>query len=233
MTNEHEPLSAAETELLRSLGSGVAPRGELERRTLKRLRAEGLVGTGDPGDSGEPTDTWAARWSRGPAGRPYWIAAAAVLAFVFGYFTARPGPEEAARPNTARTFLLLLHQEPGPPLDAAENARRVQEYTAWAIGLGERLVDGAELHDGGRRLHAPGSVPGVPLEPEDSVDFIAGYFLIEADSAQHADEIASTCPHLVYEGWIELREVVVHEGDGTRAPAVERVEPDQPSGDRR
>jgi hypothetical protein len=110
-------------------------------------------------------------------------AAAAVLLLVI----ARPG----SRPQpVGQTYVLLL--SPGPayrdPPPGHMGERRA-EYARWADSL-SRL---GKLDVGGR------------LEGEGLTD---GLFIIRAANDSDAARIAATCPHIKYQGYIEVRRFI-------------------------
>jgi hypothetical protein len=127
--------------------------------------------------------------------------AAALIALATGVAVGPATSDGARRAAPARTFMLLLY--PGGGLDPSPSAEaaRVQEYRAWAQGLGRegRLVRGEKLKDGARVL---GPEPaGV------SAGALQGFFLIRADSLEEAEAIARASPHRGHGGTIALREV--------------------------
>lgn len=220
MTREPDRWSDAEAEALRGLNGELDAPETLERATLQRLQEEGLMTTATTTIESTSAGTGAS-WLR--------VAAAAVVAFALGLWMrgGEPAAPGLAEPE-GRTFLLLLHQKPGPAPDPAERARLVQEYTDWAIAQGDRVVGGEELHDRGRIVAPEGiGVRSGVTAFEEELDYVAGYFLILVETESQAHEIAATCPHLKYEGWIEVREVVVHGGDVPSEPDSSKVGQEQ------
>jgi hypothetical protein len=110
-------------------------------------------------------------------------------------------------------FLLLLHQRPTSfrNLSPEEIQKILGSYIAWREGLvkrnkmraGEKLTD-----DGGRQLRTNGGKVSVTDGPySETQEILGGFFMIEAADYAEAVAIAQTCPHLVDERWIEVRQV--------------------------
>lgn len=110
-------------------------------------------------------------------------------------------------------YMLLLHENPSAFAEATPDEMQsvIGEYVAWRQKLAseKRLVGGEKLKDeGGRHLVTRGSAVVVTDGPfAEAKEVLGGYFTVEASSYDEAVEIAKTCPHLKYEGRIELREV--------------------------
>jgi hypothetical protein len=162
---------------LRALPGEAEPPAELERRVVAALRAQGLLAP-------RPR---APRW---------WLLAAGLSCFAVGW-AAR---DIAARPPAPRgdgpLYLLLLSQLPDS--DGAAEARRVEEYRAWAVSLrrGNRLVRAEKLGD-------ESSVLGAGPAATDT----SGVFLIRAASMEEALALARACPHLRHGGSITIRSI--------------------------
>ena len=110
-------------------------------------------------------------------------------------------------------FMLLLHESPNDFTDLSpeEIQRVIGEYTAWREKLAAegKLAGGLKLKDeGGRHLTRNGDGVRVVDGPwAEAKEVVGGYFLIQAADYDEAVEIAKGCPHLVYSGKVELREV--------------------------
>ena len=131
-------------------------------------------------------------------------AAAVVLAFVGGRMTAAAGTPPG--PDGMPQWLLLLYEDgsfrgPAP----GQEGRYVEEYSRWAAGLAaeQRLVAAGELPPGGVLIDPDGR--GQPHTEATRLGATTGYFLIKAESAERAREIAATCPHLRHGGRIVIR----------------------------
>jgi hypothetical protein len=88
-----------------------------------------------------------------------------------------------------------------------------QLYYDWSEKLQRenRMRGGNELQPTGRvlRPNGQGIADGPYTETKESV---GGYFVIEAASYDEAVEVAKGCPHLLHEGFVEVRECVDHSG---------------------
>ena len=110
-------------------------------------------------------------------------------------------------------FMLLLHESPKDFTDLSpeEIQRVIGEYSAWREKLAAegKLAGGLKLKDeGGRHLTRNGDSVRVVDGPwAEAKEVVGGFFLIEAADYDEAVEIAKGCPHLVFSGTVELREV--------------------------
>jgi hypothetical protein len=89
--------------------------------------------------------------------------------------------------------------------DAAGNAAREAEYSAWIRSLaraGHALM-GEKLALGGIDLRP--SRPPVELAAAPTLEAAQGFFIIVAADEQAALAIAQTCPHLKYGGRVVVR----------------------------
>jgi hypothetical protein len=156
----------------------VSPDARLEERTVARLRAGGLLVR--------------------PARRPWWQLAAAVAIFAAGALSGASwaGVDDASGAGQPR-YLLLLHG--GIAGDAAEEARAVDAYRAWAMQLhaAGRYVDGERLAD--TAVTVPAGDPGN--------DAPQGYFVVSAASLDDAVSVASSTPHVARGGRIVVRPI--------------------------
>lgn len=107
-------------------------------------------------------------------------------------------------------FLLLLNENPSqnPEWSPEEMQAIIRRYQAWRESLGARVLDGQKLKDeGGKVLRSAETAVRVLDGPyTEAKEVLGGFFLIEADSYEHAVELAQGCPHLDY-GWITVREI--------------------------
>jgi hypothetical protein len=108
---------------------------------------------------------------------------------------------------------MLLIKSGETPVDiSAEQAQKiVEKYIAFARKLRSenRYLAGDELASTGRLMQSNNGkiVDGPFAETKES---IGGYFLISADSYDHAVEIARDCPVFDRGGALEIREIVEH-----------------------
>ena len=110
-------------------------------------------------------------------------------------------------------YMLLLHETPAEFADLGQEEMQavIAEYVAWGESLASqgKLLGNQKLKDeGGRHLVAKGKEILVTDGPfAEAKEVLGGYFAIEAKSYDEAVEIAKTCPHLKYNGRIELRQI--------------------------
>jgi hypothetical protein len=183
------------------------PPEDLEARVVARLRAAGLLETPVTPKEKSMKSIHAS-----------WAVAATVLVAVALWVGAHlpqagsvPAPGQTAVPTAAAdarpVFALMLYEDAGyqAPVDEADHAARVAEYSAWARKLAAQgqLVDGAELLAEGVLLHR--DRPRVERLPTGSEGLLAGYFVIRAASIQEAERVAADCPHLAHGGTVSVR----------------------------
>ena len=87
------------------------------------------------------------------------------------------------------------------------------EYAQWMknIVASGRSASGKQLFDGGKILYSlGGEIKASDVSTDDRYGQIGGFFLIDAASYDEAVKIASTCPHLKYQGSIEVRQIHKH-----------------------
>lgn len=122
------------------------------------------------------------------------------LGFMAGKWQEAPAPVANAAGNAK--FILLVHNDDQP---AEDPMQQVKEYGDWLRKIrAERIADGEHLHSNGWLL-AQNQVESKSEFPGRSE--IGGYFTFEAADAEEALKIAKTCPHLHYNGTLELRQI--------------------------
>jgi len=113
-------------------------------------------------------------------------------------------------------YIMLLHQG---DFDFSGHSPEdmqavVAKYGKWAQELGQagKLIGGEKLADNaGKVLRPNGGDVSVTDGPfSETKEMIGGYFVIEAESLNEAVEISKSCPHIDYDGPIELREIDKH-----------------------
>ena len=108
-------------------------------------------------------------------------------------------------------FVLLLKSGNFEGYSPEEMQSILEKYLGWANHLRSegRYLGGEELKGGGLLLKMDGKrvIDGPFTETKESV---GGFFVIEAADLQEAIEISRGCPHLLYSGEIELREIIPH-----------------------
>ena len=210
---DHAPASRDLSEKPGTLGPRLPqkhPPTGLEQRVVASLAARGLL---------EPTSLSSARW-RG--WRVLGMLAAAAALFVAGGLAERvradAGPEEEADVAVGETprFALLLYGGPAST-SADEEEALVAEYGGWARDLASRgrYVTGEKLGEIATTLGAgAGAGTNVGAEPRsiasgsgDVAGPVVGFFIIGARSAEEAEEIARTIPHLRHGGRVVVRPI--------------------------
>ncbi len=108
-------------------------------------------------------------------------------------------------------YVVLLHEPAGAFADLSPGQMQeiIQKYQRWSRKLRQsgHLLDGRKLKDGeGRNLvRRQGQI--VTDGPfSETREVIGGFFLIQADGYDKAQELLSDCPHLDH-GRIEIREI--------------------------
>ncbi|MDZ4709859.1 MAG: hypothetical protein SH818_15775 [Saprospiraceae bacterium] len=148
-----------------------------------------------------------------------WSGIAASLLIIIGIFTVGyilgnksgiGGIPILAQKTIAAKFILLVHNDDVPPSDPMQ---QVKEYSAWLQDIkAKRIADGEHLHSNGwvlslEKLKGPQITPKTEFPGRQE---IGGYFTFEANTSDEALAIARTCPHLNYQGTLELREIYQH-----------------------
>lgn len=131
-----------------------------------------------------------------------------------GYFIGNKSAETSTPGLTVQSkaakFILLVHNDDVPPSDPMQ---QVKEYSDWLNEIkAKRIADGEHLHSNGWILSADAANgKQVKAQPEfPGRQELGGYFTFEANNADEALAIARTCPHLNYQGTLELREIYQH-----------------------
>jgi hypothetical protein len=110
-------------------------------------------------------------------------------------------------------YLLILKENPADftGFSPEELQKMFGEYKAWRTKLQAdgNYVGGNKLaEEGGKIMARNGSGIRVTDGPYvEAKEVIGGYFLISAANYDEAVKIAESCPHLKFNGHIELREV--------------------------
>jgi hypothetical protein len=108
-------------------------------------------------------------------------------------------------------YMLLLKGGKFENYSPEEMQKILERYIGWSQQLRDQgaHLGGEELKGGGRVLRKEKNriLDGPFTETKES---IGGFYMIEARDEAHALEISRQCPHLDYEGEIELREINPH-----------------------
>jgi hypothetical protein len=97
-------------------------------------------------------------------------------------------------------MLLLYGAESAP----GEEARRVDEYRAWAAS-----VASTGAHVSGEKL-ADRQVVFGPAPDQSQVGYPLGFFIISAQNDGAAEAVAQTHPHLKHGGRVVVRPIATH-----------------------
>lgn len=113
-------------------------------------------------------------------------------------------------------YMLFLYDSPTDfsHLSPEEMQAIIAKYQAWGDDLEARgkLLGSDKLADGeGRVLRSSGGSVRVTDGPfSETKEILGGYFKIQADSYEEAVAIAETCPHLEFDGMVEVRRTDLH-----------------------
>ncbi len=196
--NDPEDLTPEERLAFNKLNRQKSPPQSLVEKTIKVLHSENLL------KSTTSTGNLFTLWTL-----PKLSAAviAASIIFMLGFIVAQWQIHESTAVTPKSLFALLIYDD-----DNFEGDLRVQaqEYGNWMINMkgSGRYVTGRGLERDGRILVAGADQIQVRnLTPAESYGKIGGFFVIEANSYDEAVQVASSCPHLKYNGTIEIRKI--------------------------
>jgi hypothetical protein len=88
------------------------------------------------------------------------------------------------------------------PESPEEGQKVMQEWTAWIERSGSAMVNPGNPVGMSKTVTANGTIDNGGSNP------LSGYSIVKADSIDSAIKIAKTCPHLEYEGTIEVAELL-------------------------
>ena len=130
------------------------------------------------------------------------------LIWVSGFLIGQWVQADDVAASRGPQYALLVHDDsiyPGDPRDQAT------AYANWMIGLqaSGRFAAGEELQNGGQVLKMiDDEIDVTGFQEQGAYGEISGFFLIQAENDAEAIKIASECPHLKYNGTIEVRKIV-------------------------
>ncbi len=126
----------------------------------------------------------------------------AIAIFFAGFFSAKKFNDSA--PATTNKYLMLLYN----PENFIKSNSHASEYGIWFRSMEEKgiMKAGEELKNEGWMITSGGSKNVTNENQSDSIS-AKGYFILEAKTDADALAIASNCPHLKYNGRIELRPI--------------------------
>jgi len=171
---------------LRDYYEGAVPADGMEKRTLGALKQKGAF--------------------KGLYARLTFAAVIMAAVFFTGYLMAAK-PAAATAQNNKNEYLMLLYE----PANFLSSQASVKEYADWYYSAQKKydMLAGEELKQDGWNIAMQQSKPLVNTLHANS-DAPTGYFIFYASSEKEALNIASTCPHLKYNGTVEVRAIEKH-----------------------
>jgi len=108
-------------------------------------------------------------------------------------------------------FILVLRDDPTrfADISPAEMQAIIERYQTWGKNLGDRRLDSNKLTDGSGAavMRGAGSSTVVTDGPYgETKEVVSGFFVIEADSLAHAQDLCRDHPGLDF-GSIEIRQI--------------------------
>ncbi len=196
--NDPEDLTPVERLAFNKLNRQKLPPQSLQEKTIKALHSENLL---NPATS---TRNLFTLWTLPKLSAA--VIAASIL-FLLGFTVAQWQIHQNTDVTPKSLFALLIYDD-----DNFEGDPRVQgqEYGNWMFNMRDlgRYVTGQGLGKDGRILVAGAEQIQVRnLTASESYGTIGGFYVIEASSYDEAVEVASSCPHLKYNGTIEVRKI--------------------------
>jgi hypothetical protein len=108
-------------------------------------------------------------------------------------------------------FVLLLKEGSFEEYSPEQMQKIVEKYVGWSKQLREKGIHlaGEELSGNGRTVTIQNGkvIDGPFAETKESV---GGFWMIEVENLDKAVEISRACPHLDFNGVVEVREVIPH-----------------------
>jgi hypothetical protein len=111
-------------------------------------------------------------------------------------------------------YMLLLHDRPEMFANVTPDdmQRVIAKYVEWrsALAAGGKLIGGNKLRDDAGRILDPRAGGRVDVRDgpfTETKDVIGGYFILRATDYDDAVALSRDCPHLMFGGRIELREI--------------------------
>ncbi|MCB0280173.1 MAG: hypothetical protein KDD94_11745, partial [Calditrichaeota bacterium] len=131
------------------------------------------------------------------------LAAAVLLIAAAFWLGTLPNQQEKNQVSEKKNeFLLIVYDEANTEKDDYTIAMEYRKWMSTPFKNGS-ITGGQELQMSGEQLSGTGDqFEAMQIAPEKSV---SGYFIIAADTYADAMTIAKTCPHLSYNGKLELR----------------------------
>lgn len=109
-------------------------------------------------------------------------------------------------------FVLLLRDDPKTYANYSPEQfqQLIEKYKAWAEMMGRKglLESGRKLKEGGKVLTRAGGKLSVKDGPYgETKEIVGGFYLIKADSYEHAVELCREHPSFATQGAVEIREI--------------------------
>lgn len=165
------------------------PASDLEKKTIRELRRRGLI---------KRSFFYHYKFMK-----PAFAFAVISLIFILGFFVGEKSTlARISQPNQDQ-YLFLLYN----PDNYQATSSHVKEYGDWFRSI-KGNVEGEELSDKLWMIALNNNKP--VIETLHGTYSPSGYFIIHATSENEAIQIASTCPHLKYNGKIEVRPIQSH-----------------------
>lgn len=171
----------------------------LHLKIIEKMKNEGLINTPRPLLRASLTGILSAL-----------LIAVALVALGFTVGKNRDATPNMTLPAATKSdkpqFALFLHNDDVPPADPTQ---QFEQYSAWLKNLkATRYADGEALHGKAWSVQKNADKTTVADKVIDgNKNAFSGYFIFEATNHEEALKIAQTCPHLNYQGSLELREI--------------------------
>jgi hypothetical protein len=126
------------------------------------------------------------------------------ILFSAGFFLGKNNVHSNNSVPANNLYLLLLYNAP----NSLESKSHAKEYAQWFKSIDNKAIGGDELKNGGWSLMANNKP--LPINALEGTRMATGYFIIQSNSEAEALRLAATCPHLKYNGQIEVRPIQSH-----------------------
>lgn len=200
-TENSGELTPQEKALFKQLRQENMPPNRVEKEIVNRLYERGLI---------KPKTIFPFWQNRSPVFQLAVISITACLLFSIGFGAGVLYMNGQAPDHSKSQFALLIFND---EVAFKDEMALASEYGQWMrnIVASGRLASGKQLFDDGKILRSiGGEIKISDISTDDRYGQIGGFFLIEAASYDEAVKIASTCPHLKYQGSIEVRQIHEH-----------------------
>lgn len=196
MSEEFEELSEDERRRFQNLPREKSPPAYLENKILQTLKKEGFI----------KEEKMYSYWNKLKLATAFGVTLVILMLGIgIGYYWNTDS--DLVAKNDSSKYLLLLRSTSvqTESLTAEELQKRVSEYGKWADEIAKKgyLLQGEKLKNKSQVLDK-----AQKQTINDSIESkVVGFFLIKAENYDQAVSIANDCPHLKYEGQVEIREI--------------------------